>query len=54
MSVDIEAGDKFTNDNLRIVRPGHGAPPWLFDQLLGKVARQNYAARTALNLDQLF
>ena len=54
VSVDIEAGDKFTNDNLRIVRPGHGAPPWLFDQLLGKVARQNYAAGTALSLDQLF
>ena len=26
---DIAAGEKFTSENLRIVRPGHGAPPWL-------------------------
>ena len=26
---DIAVGDAFTTENLRIVRPGHGAPPWL-------------------------
>lgn len=50
---DIAAGEMFTEANLRIVRPGHGAPPWLIDQLLGRVARQNYSAGTPLNLESL-
>ena len=51
---DIVAGEMFTTANLRIVRPGHGAPPWLIDQLLGQVARRDYLAGTALSFDQLF
>ena len=31
---DIAEGDVFTEANLRIVRPGHGAPPWMLGQLL--------------------
>ena len=50
---DIKPGELFSNNNLRIVRPGHGAPPWLLDQLLGQVARRDYAAGTALSLNQL-
>ena len=51
---DIAAGEVFTEANLRIVRPGHGAPPWLLDHLLGAKARQDFPAGTALSLDQLF
>lgn len=54
VAADIAAGELFSNTNLRIVRPGHGAPPWLFDQLLGQVARRDYVAGTALSFDQLF
>ena len=54
VSSDIHVGDTFTTDNLRVVRPGYGAPPYLLDQLLGKKARQSYAAGTALSYDQLF
>ena len=50
---DILPGDLFTDANLRIVRPGHGAPPYLMDVLLGKKAKQAYASGTALSLDQL-
>ena len=50
---DISVGDEFTSDNLRIVRPGHGAPPYLIDILLGKIARQEYKAGTPLNFNQL-
>ena len=50
---DITAGEMFTEANLRVVRPGHGAPPWMIDQLLGKVSRRDYKAGTALNFDQL-
>ena len=50
---DICIGDTFTRDNLRIVRPGNGAPPHLFDTLLGKVSRFSYSAGTPLTLDDL-
>ena len=51
---DISAGEVFTNENLRIVRPGHGAPPYLLDSFLGKVAHKSYAKGSALGLDQMF
>ena len=43
MAEDIAEGDVFTESNLRIVRPGHGAPPWLLAELLGQVARRDYS-----------
>ena len=43
VSVDIHEGETFTKSNLRIVRPGNGAPPWMLSYLLGKEARRNYA-----------
>jgi N-acetylneuraminate synthase len=52
-SADIAAGETFTIENIRIVRPGHGAPPHLFEQLLGRQARQDYSCGTPLSLDQL-
>ena len=53
VSADIAEGDVFTHNNLRIVRPGNGAPPWLLEQLLGRTARRNYSSGTPLSLDQL-
>jgi pseudaminic acid synthase len=53
VAADIAKGDTFTAENLRIVRPGHGAPPHLLEQLLGRPARRAYEAGTPLNLDQL-
>ena len=50
---DIAEGEIFTEENLRIVRPGHGAPPWLLEQLIGRVASRNYVAGTPMSLDQL-
>jgi len=52
-SKDIAAGEPFTRDNIRIVRPGNGAPPYLFNQLLGRVARQSYSHGSPLSLDLL-
>ena len=53
VSEDICAGECFSEQNLRIVRPGHGAPPWLLEVLIGKVARRDFSAGTPLNLDQI-
>jgi len=50
---NIKSGEPFTAKNLRIVRPGHGAPPYLLDSLLGKTARKDYSVGSALSLDQL-
>ena len=50
---NISQGDLFTEENIRIVRPGDGAPPHLYQQLLGKRARQNYDSGTPLSLDKL-
>ncbi|MBW0167187.1 MAG: pseudaminic acid synthase [Vulcanococcus sp.] len=53
VSADIASGERFTPENIRIVRPGHGASPSLYSQLLGRTARQAYTRGTPLSLDQL-
>ena len=53
VSQDINEGDLFTEENIRIVRPGDDAPPHLFEQLLGRKARLAYCSETPLSLDQL-
>ena len=50
---DINEGDLFTEENIRIVRPGDGAPPHLYQQLLGRKARRAYDSGTPLSLNQL-
>ncbi|WP_186400629.1 N-acetylneuraminate synthase family protein [Stappia sp. P2PMeth1] len=41
---DIEEGETLTADMLVIKRPGHGLPPFLRPQLLGRVARRRIEA----------
>ena len=53
VAADIAEGDVFTQANLRIVRPGDGAPPWFLNHLLGRIARRSYKAGVALSLDAL-
>jgi N-acetylneuraminate synthase len=50
---DIAEGEYFSTKNLRIVRPGNGAPPYLLEQLLGRPARRAYKRGLPLLLDQL-
>lgn len=53
-SADIAVGEVFTTDNIRIVRPGWGAPPSLYSELLGRTARKTYKMGAPLRIDQLF
>lgn len=46
---DVKAGEVFTALNLRIVRPGHGLAPRLYDNLLGKKAARDAQKGTPLN-----
>lgn len=53
VSRDISAGDIFSNENLKIVRPSDGAPPHLLPQLLGRVARRDFYKGEPLDLERL-
>ena len=39
---DIRKGEKFTNKNVRSIRPGFGLPPKYLDKLLGDTAEKDY------------
>ena len=48
---DISQGDRFTTDNIRIIRPGDGLKPKYFNEILGKKASNNIKRGTPLNWD---
>jgi N-acetylneuraminate synthase len=41
---DIAAGERFTPDNVRIIRPGHGLPPKFWDNILTRRAKRQIPA----------
>jgi N-acetylneuraminate synthase len=50
---DIKAGDLFTRENTRIIRPGDGLAPKNFEMILGKKAKSDIHRGTALSMDKL-
>ncbi len=52
-SKDISIGEKFSNENIRIVRPGYGAPPFLYDQLIGKKAKRFFKKGNPIKIEDL-
>ena len=42
VSQDIKKGDKFTNENLKSVRPGYGMHPKYLGEILGRTATKHY------------
>ena len=53
VSEDIAEGELFTGQNLRIIRPGDGAPPSLLSNLLGRRALRGFKKGSPLKLDDL-
>lgn len=50
---DIKAGEPFTNENLRIIRPGDGIAPKYLEILLGRISSKDLKNGTPLNFDNL-
>jgi len=48
VSRDVQAGDVFSADTVRIVRPGFGLPPKFYDIVLGRKARTDIRKGTPL------
>lgn len=48
VSKDIKAGDVFTKENVRVIRPAHGLSPQHFDIVIGKHAKQDLKIGTPL------
>ncbi|OGT32149.1 MAG: pseudaminic acid synthase [Gammaproteobacteria bacterium RIFCSPHIGHO2_12_FULL_35_23] len=45
---DIKAGEKLTNENCRVVRPGFGLPPKYYETLLGSTIKRDVKKGTPL------
>ncbi len=50
-ALDIQAGEAFTKENIRVIRPGLGLAPKHYEELLGKAAKQSIKAGTPLRWD---
>jgi len=50
---DMKAGDRFSPENLRAIRPGKGLPPKYLSAVLGKVIRRDAAKGTPVSWDLL-
>ncbi len=48
---NIKKGDKFTRENIRVIRPADGLPPRDFEQVLGKTAATDIELGTPLSWD---
>ena len=46
---DMKAGDLFTRDNVRSIRPGHGLPPKYLAEVLGRTVTADVLRGTPLN-----
>ena len=50
---DVAAGETITRQNVRSIRPGHGLPPKMLPDVLGKTAARDLKRGTPLSLDAL-
>lgn len=54
VSKDIRVGEKFTKENIKIVRPGYGLEPKYYEQIIGLEAKKDYKRGQPLQLIDFF
>lgn len=50
---DIKKGDVFNEENIRVIRPGHGLAPKYYEGILGKVATRDIERGTPIKWDMI-
>ncbi len=50
---DIEAGEVFTKDNIKVIRPGYGLAPKYYEQVLGNTAKSKLKAGEPLKFGDI-
>ena len=50
---DIKKGELFTEENIRVIRPGYGIKPKYFEEILGKIAVCDIQRGIPLNFDMV-
>ncbi|MBC8490808.1 MAG: pseudaminic acid synthase [Bacteroidetes bacterium] len=50
---DISAGELFTEENIRSIRPGYGIAPKYLPDILGKISKRDIKKGTPLNLNMI-
>ena len=50
---DIAQGEQFSEQHIRVIRPGNGLPPKFYEAVLEKQARSNIKAGTPLTWEML-
>lgn len=50
---DITKGEVFTEENIRVIRPGDGMPPYFYEELLGKSVQKDILRGTPLSIEHL-
>lgn len=50
---DMKAGDEFTVENVRSIRPGHGMPPKMINEVLGSAANIDISKGTPLKMEHI-
>lgn len=48
---DIKAGEEFTRENIKVIRPGYGLEPKYFEKILGRKSNVNIKAGTPISLN---
>lgn len=50
---DIKAGEQFTANNVRVIRPAQGLAPKFYEEIIGQVATEDIERGTPLSWDQI-
>ena len=50
---DIKAGELFTRDNIKVIRPGYGLAPKYYEDILGKTSKNDIKTGLPLSFDEI-